>query len=471
MTICKSDLIENVIDNGYCVGCGACAAVKSSPYQMTTNLIGQYEAKLNPVEEPNEQVIQICDSVCPFSSTAANEDEIGKDLYSSNCEHNPNTGYYRKAYAGYVAEGQFRELGSSGGFGTWFLHELLRTNRVDSIIHVQPASIDSDKKFTYTISHSLADIQSGSKSRYYPIELSEVIQMVRNTPSRYVIIGLPCFIKSVRLISHIDKTISDRIKYCIGLVCGGLKSLHYADSLAWQVGVVPEELNNIDFRVKSADVAANKYSTLISSREDEVIIPTNQLFGTDWGIGAFKYKSCDFCDDVFSETADVVLGDAWLPEYVHDGNGTNVIVVRSEDIFEMMEAAITEKRVMLDELTIERAISSQDAGIRHRKHALSYRLQLEKDNWTPPKRLNTGNFNISHSEKNRQKLRIKMRDTSHASFQLALKNNDINIYVNSMRPIYQCYKDIKGDYFERIAKFTKRFNNFIKRKLAARITN
>ncbi|MFA0071448.1 Coenzyme F420 hydrogenase/dehydrogenase, beta subunit C-terminal domain, partial [Vibrio breoganii] len=97
-----------------------------------------------------------------------------------------------------------------------------------------------------------------------------------------------------------------------------------------------------------------------------------------------------FCDDVFAETADVVLGDAWLPEYVHDGSGTNVLVVRSDDIFNMIEAAIEEGRVKLDGIKIERAIASQDAGIRHRKHALSYRLQLEKEkgNWTPPKRVN-----------------------------------------------------------------------------------
>lgn len=41
------------------------------------------------------------------------------------------------------------------------------------------------------------------------------------------------------------------------------------------------------------------------------------------------YKACDFCDDVFAETADIALGDAWLPEYVQDGNGTNVVVTRN----------------------------------------------------------------------------------------------------------------------------------------------
>lgn len=467
MTVFKTNLIESVVNNGYCVGCGACAAVTSSPYEMTTNSIGQYEAQLDRKKNLETEVTRVCESVCPFSSTSKNEDEIGRSLYSKDCSHNPNVGYYRNAYAGYVVEGDFRKLGSSGGFGTWLLHELFRTDRIDAVIHVQPSDTNSEKKFIYTISHSLDDIQSGSKSRYYPIELSEVVKIVRENPSRYAIIGLPCFIKSVRLVASVDKVISDRIRYCIGLVCGGLKSIHYADSLAWQVGVTPQALDNIDFRIKDAEAAANKYSTLVSSRAGEVIIPTNQLFGTDWGIGAFKYKSCDFCDDVFAETADVVLGDAWLPEYVHDGSGTNVLVVRSDDIFNMVEAAIEEGRVKLDDIKIERAIASQDAGIRHRKHALSYRLQLEKEkgNWTPPKRVDVDSFNISEFEKRRQELRIKMRDTSHCAFQSALKNDDINIYINEMTPIYKNYKDIKGSRLERVSKFTKRVSNFIKRKL------
>lgn len=465
MVVCKSNLTETVVKNGYCVGCGACAAVEASPYKMTTNLIGQYEAELSSSQQESTELIDICESVCPFSKTAMNEDDIGKKLYSEECRHNPNLGYYRKSFAGYVKEGKFRELGSSGGFGTWFLYELFSTGRIDKVIHVKQAGKESNKKFVYSISNTFDDIQSGSKSRYYPIELSQVIDMVREFPSRYAIVGLPCFIKSIRLLAAVDSVVSERIKYCVGLVCGGLKSLHYADSLGWQVGIKPRDLHKVDFRIKS-DAAANKYSTLLTSDSGEVITSTNKLFGTDWGIGAFKYKACDFCDDVFAETADVVLGDAWLPEYVQDGEGTNVLVVRNQDILEMLETAIQEERLNLDEISIERAIASQDAGIRHRKHALSYRLQLEKSegNWTPPKRVDVDTFNISDSEKRRQELRIKMREVSHSSFQSALNEDDVNIYIDALRPIYDSYKDVKGSYFERSVKFAKRVRNFIKRK-------
>ncbi|ORT51870.1 hypothetical protein ST37_04070 [Vibrio sp. qd031] len=468
---CKTKLTEMVIDNGYCVGCGACAAVKSSPYKMKINEIGQYEAIIEPTKSIDNQVVNACELVCPFGPKSENEDAIAERLYGEHCEHDSNVGYYKASYAGYVNEGQFRQQGSSGGFGTWLLYELFRTNSIDAVIHVKSISTDKVAKFAYAISTSSADIQGGSKSRYYPVELSEVMRIVRDNPSRYAIIGLPCFIKSVRLLMASDESIAASIKYCIGLVCGGLKSSHYADSLAWQAGVEPKNLDKIDFRIKS-ELAANKYSTSISGPNGEILIPTSDLFGTDWGMGAFKYKSCDYCDDVFAETADVVLGDAWLPQYIQDGNGTNVLVVRNETIYNMIEQAIKENRIKLDGLSLQNVIASQDAGIRHRKKALGYRLELEKakNNWVPPKRDGVKNTALSSHEKLRQKLRLQLRETSHSSFQEALVKNDLNIYIQAMTPIYERYKGIKGSYIERALKFNKRVRNFIKRKLVT-ITN
>lgn len=115
------------------------------------------------------------------------------------------------------------------------------------------------------------------------------------------------------------------------LVSDHLKSAHYAQSLAWQMGIAPQELEGIDCRVKEPSQPANRYSPYAKGSSDEKVEPTNQLFGADWGAGAFRfrYKACDFCDDVFTETADVVLGNAWLPNLLRangeglDANQTN----------------------------------------------------------------------------------------------------------------------------------------------------
>ncbi|MEZ9899045.1 Coenzyme F420 hydrogenase/dehydrogenase, beta subunit C-terminal domain [Vibrio breoganii] len=465
----QSELKKTVIEGGYCIGCGACAMVKNSPFSIELNKIGQYQAVVNESDKVPEIATLEPQFVCPFSPESKNEDQLAEPLFKGNCSHDKNVGFYKSCFAGFVDEGTFRAKGSSGGFGTWVLHELFDNDLVDHIIHVKEKKCakSGGSLFEYSISSDTNEIKCGSKSRYYPIEMSQVLNIVRNNPGRYAIVGLPCFIKSIRLLQGIDKCIKERIRYCIGLVCGHLKSSNYSASLAWQAGIAPEDITNVDFRIKS-DKAANKYSTLLASKDKESIIPTTELFGTDWGIGAFKYKACDFCDDVFAETADLVLGDAWLPNYVGDEKGTNIVVVRNDVLHDLVINARTQGRLVLDDLSIKQVTASQDAGIRHRKGALGYRLEMEKNkgNWIPTKRVLVGASTISSSEKARQLLRTQLRQTSHDSFQEALLTNDINKYLDAMNPLYNKYKDIKGNYIERSGKFIKRVKSYLIRKLA-----
>jgi len=464
------ELYETVIKNGYCVGCGACAALEGSPFKMGMNKLGQYEAEIND----NSIIVKSSSSVeevCPFSSKSLTEDELGKNLFETSCEYDSKVGYYQKSYAGYVKEGSFREKGSSGGFGTWVLHELLNSGKVDYVVNVQPSlqgvNNSAPQLFTYTVCRSIEEIQIGSKSRYYPVELSEVMNQIRSQPGKYAVIGLPCFVKSRRLLQRKDAVLSERIKFCIGLVCGHLKSARYAQSLAWQSGIEPLKLESIDFRVKSPSEAANRYSTSVVANNNKKVVPTHQLFGTDWGMGAFKYKACDFCDDVFAETADLVLGDAWLPQYVQDGEGTNILILRNQEIHQLMINAKNQGRLMLDELSIKQAITSQDAGLRHRKIALSYRWSVEQQKkvWVPSKRVKPNSIIRSSYERKRQDLRMKLRELSHSSFQRALDANDLNVYIDSMTPVYREYKSIKGSYWERGHGFFKRVISFLRRKL------
>lgn len=449
-------LTDTVISNGFCVGCGACAVPEDSPFNIATNEYGQFGA----VQERSSQSGLVAktssnfEAICPFGDDAPSEDELGRDLFQDACVHDSQVGYYQHVFAGHVAEGAFRDGGSSGGMSSWILHELLQQDCVDHVIHVRSYSDGSQPNnllFGYTISSSAQDTQSGAKSRYYPIELSDVLHKVRNQPGRYAIIGLPCFIKSVRLLQRQEAVFAERIKYCVGLVCGHLKSSRYAESLAWQMGIKPNELKAIDFRVKSSSQPANRYSTSATGPDGEKVVSTNKLFGTDWGAGAFKYKACDYCDDVFAETADVVLGDAWLPEYVKDSRGTNIVVTRNAVIQSLIDKARIDKRLELDEISITKAIQSQDAGLRHRKKWISYRLFLAgRDGaWTPIKRALPSKKLKPRYERRRQRLRGRLRDLSHTAFLAAKERQDLNLYLIKMDPVYRKYQQTSKSWIGR----------------------
>ena len=89
---------------------------------------------------------------------------------------------------------------------------------------------------------------AGAKSRYYPIEMSKVMDFIKNNEGRYAFVGIPCFIKTARRICRQDPIIAKRIHFFVGLVCGHLKSKAYSDMLAWRAGFDPADMKTIDFR-------------------------------------------------------------------------------------------------------------------------------------------------------------------------------------------------------------------------------
>ena len=93
--------------------------------------------------------------------------------------------------------------------------------------------------------------------------------------------------------------------------------------------------------------------------------------------GFFQNSACDFCDDVVAETADVSFGDAWLEPYASYGRGANVLVVRSALIQGLLKRAIKEGGVALREVDANFVVRTQDAGLRHRREGLAYRLALQ----------------------------------------------------------------------------------------------
>ena len=179
---------------------------------------------------------------------------------------------------------------------------------------------------------------------------------MRETEGRYAITGVPCFIKTLRLIAFEEEILKKRIKYTIGIICGGMKSANHSKLIGWQLGIKPENLVGIDFRRKYKDKpASNKIYQAWSNLDTiERYKDSFEIYGTEWGAGYFKPNACDYCDDVVGETSDVSLGDAWLPQFVNDPNGTSIMVIRNYDILEIVN------RYKINNTLILHSVSSEE---------------------------------------------------------------------------------------------------------------
>jgi coenzyme F420-reducing hydrogenase beta subunit len=371
---------RQVAKAGLCIGCGACAAhARQAGADMGFDLYGQLKPA-GPADWRKRRS-EATARTCPFSPSAADEDELSTERYADAAFIDSHIGRYEAAYVGHVAEQDFRAQGSSGGLVTWTAVELLRRGLVDGVAHV--GAVDptaGGPLFRYRISRTEQEIRQGAKSRYYPVELSGVIDEIRSRPGRYAVIGAPCFIKAVHLSRREDPVLHERIVFTLGLFCGHMKSARMVESFAWQMGRRSEDVAAIDFRHKSADRPANWYTARIVLRDGgEQRKDWWSMVDGDWGAGFFQNSACNFCDDVAAETADVAFGDAWVEPYSSDARGTNVVVIRSKAIAALVRQAKAEGRLALEPVDAGFVYATQAAGFRHRREGLSLRLAERGD--------------------------------------------------------------------------------------------
>lgn len=408
--------LEDVVSGGYCIGCGACGFASNGLVRIETNKIGQYSPIIPAKEVLPQSIERKALAMCPFSGRGADEDSIGAKHFSRHCDHDPRIGFYAGLFAGSVAEDDFRARGTSGGMITWVLAALLKSKKVDAVIHVRPTNANEDGiLFRYEVSDDIDKILNGAKSRYYPVEMSRVLAMVKQTPGRYAVVGLPCFIKAIRLAAENDSEIRERVAFSIGLVCGHLKSKAFSESYALQVGIKPDRLEDIDFRVKLANRTANDYGVYLKGDTTETTVVASELFGSNWGHNFFRYSACDYCDDVFAETADLAVGDAWLPEYEEDSKGTSIVVIRNAELLALVQDARNDGRLDLVDANPETIALSQAGGLRDRREGLAYRLYLRKKarKWVPRKRVTPSRKSIGFVRRKIYKLRSEMGEASH----------------------------------------------------------
>lgn len=360
---------------GLCVGCGSCAE----------RMRWDKDGFLKPVAATPPATFA---QQCPFSPVAPNEDAIALSRFPEPAAADRRIGRFEAAYVGHAIENPFRSNGSSGGLTSWVASELLRTGAVDGIAHVAPTDPASGQLFAYRISRSIDELSSGAKSRYYPVELAQVLGVIRATPGRYAVVGVPCFIKAIHLLRRVDPVIRERVTHTLGLFCGHMKSAAMVESFAWQLGTELKRVQALDYRIKDETRPANWYRAHLDLEDGANAEQDWWHFADgDWGAGFFQNPACNWCDDVVAETADIAFGDAWVEPYSSDGRGTNVAVVRSKELKSMIEQGRAEGRLSLEEVDADFIVRTQAAGLRHRRDGLAYRLTWRAGRVAPPKRV------------------------------------------------------------------------------------
>lgn len=422
--------IIDVVNRDICVGCGGCGLATKGKIPITLNTRGYYSADIS-MATPSD--IAIANEFCPFSNESPNEDTLAKTSFP-NLPHDKQIGRYRDLWAGRITDEQELDRSSSGGLTNWLAKELLRQGDVDGIIHV--GASDAGPIFEYRISRSIDEVNNQRKSTYYATTLANVLLEVKGDDRRYALVGVPCFITAARLACRQDAELDRALKYFVGIVCGHMKAAGYAESLAWQEGIKPQELKAVDFRIKDPEKSTrhSRFGALRKGESQMIEAASGALVGSLWGHATFQLNACNFCDDIYAETADVVLGDAWLPKYEADSRGANVVVVRHDRFAEILRNGAEQGQLVLDPLGADAVAKAQAGNYRHRHQGLAVRLadDIKAGEWVPQKRINPGYKGATRRRLALIRTRRRLSELSFEHFEAALKADDLNRYLAPM---------------------------------------
>ena len=404
-------VLECIVKIDLCIGCGLCVyKCPNKALEMKWNEFGFLVPELSENCVSNGD----CLTVCPFNPLPEREirteNELAGLFLKRTNKHHPKIGKYNGIYAGYANE--FRLTSSSGGIATYIFSQLLDEGVVDHVFSVK----ESDKPNThyeYAISSSKEELINTSKTKYFPVTLGTVMPKIHELKGNVAIVGVACFIKSIRLAQYKEPSLKEKIPFLIGIICGGVKSRFFTEYLASKAGVAIENIQNPQFRIKDYNSRASDYSFGCYDKNDNQEKNLKMRSAGDmWGTGLFKSNACDYCDDVTTELADISIGDAWLSPFVKDGKGANVVVTRTLLADELIQKGMKNGKLHVEQLPLNSFLASQHGSFNHRHTGLSVRLkQAKKQNIPhPPKRF--GNEEVTIVFKIVQKLRMKIRQKS-----------------------------------------------------------
>ena len=447
--------LGEVIAEGLCTGCGACAFARPEALQVAMNEDGYYSAS---PRDPDADLDGL-ETLCPFTGAGRDEDEIAQELFPEAAPH-PQIGRVRESFACHVVDDSVRMAGGSGALVTWLAARLLSEGHVDGVVHLRPAAETPgpERLFEYAISRTVADVHDASKSRYYPVTLVDVLAMIAADDSRYALIAVPCFAKAVRALQHEGHLTPGKVPIIIGLVCGHLKSRYFAEYLAWQKAVRPGALTGFDFRTKLEDRAASDYGFTLRTDAGTATYPMATVRGRDWGEGQFKLPACEYCDDVLAECADIAIGDAWLPRYVGDPRGTNIVVNRSAALAKVIDAGRASGALQIEAASADEVVQSQASGLRHRREGLAHRLarRVEQGKPVPPRRV-APRLADTPERRSIYDLRERIAVRSNGVFGQARAAGDIGVYERGMRgDLRRLRRFTRGSVVSRLVKKIRR---------------
>lgn len=321
-----------VIDNDLCIACGACVAVDPS-----------IELVLDPEKQmfrPSHPGNQAAAEVCPAVSV---DFEGHHERLFPGRQQTP----YGVVTSVMLAQSTDRErnlAASSGALIKEILREVLDRGDVDGAIvlrHV--AGLD----FAPTLITTSDEVDALPGSIYHNLAKDRVIPLLREARGTVAIAAIPCELEGLHAyVARHEPELLDKIGLTIGLLCGWQYTWHSVRALASYNGVRPEDILDIAYR---GDGPVGKVRMATDAGEVSVSRRLNVGYQVAFD-RTFNTTRCHLCVNHVNYLADVVVGDAWLPQTLGTRTGVSLVINRRPRTDQLLRDMAASGRIAVTEV-------------------------------------------------------------------------------------------------------------------------
>ena len=371
------NVISEMVHKDRCSGCGICAGLcPSEALSMTL----QENGDLVPIVDNGrcQDKCHICLDICPFSNGFHNPRENNAMLFRDipNSKYEDDIGWYLHSVVGYRIDDGLRKASASGGLATWCLEKILKKGFVKRVALVRIAQNQDKGFFEFYTASSVEDLRKSSGSVYHPVEISQILKNISaHGEERWAVVGVPCLCAAIRNVHRLK----DKIPFVFGLACGMYQNTFYTEMLLAKSGVDRRNITNIEYRRKSDGASPSDYR--FRGTDNRVIgrdVPYRDLPYYLGKNAFFRLNACNYCMDVFAETADVCFMDAWLPAYHKESKGTSLVVIRNNLLNELLQQGKTGREIWIDDIRPDDVIRSQRGHVRRKRELIYMRRRVQK---------------------------------------------------------------------------------------------
>ncbi len=293
--------IDEIVTGGLCIGCGLCRSIAGAG---RVRMVTTPEGRERPVAVTplSREVLAKINAVCPGTRIEGAAPETLPD----DAETDPIWGpaVPSTLTIAHASDAEVRHRAAAGGVLTALGQYLLQSGAVELVLHVK-ASPEAPMRSVATVSETPEAVLDAAASRYGPAAVLESFDSVLARGSPLAVIAKPCDIGAVRRFAAIDKRANELVRYCLGLVCGGVSDLGKSRGVLDRLNVDEKDLRLFRYRGHG-----NPGPTRVETTDGRGFeITYREMWGDEsgWRI----QPRCKICPDAICEAADVVSGDCW----------------------------------------------------------------------------------------------------------------------------------------------------------------